>query len=95
MRHTLDMDPTNCPSCERRLGPIALITREDIVERIPSHLHLPAAPEPVGPGGSLAWDVGQEPMQDWVIGMDPQPQRPSSSRSLLHCPKIWPQVPFT
>ncbi|MCU0693907.1 MAG: hypothetical protein MUF54_21165, partial [Polyangiaceae bacterium] len=71
MKRTLDIDPARCPRCEGRLEPIASITRDDVVERIP--LNLPAAPEPIGPGGSLAWDLGDERMDDWVVGMDPEP----------------------
>ncbi|MCU0692610.1 MAG: hypothetical protein MUF54_14515 [Polyangiaceae bacterium] len=36
-------------------------------------LNLPAVPESIGPGGSLAWDLGDERMDDWVVGMDPEP----------------------
>ncbi|MCU0693449.1 MAG: hypothetical protein MUF54_18820 [Polyangiaceae bacterium] len=25
------------------------------------------------PGGALAWDLGDERMDDWVVGMDPAP----------------------
>jgi hypothetical protein len=73
MRRTLDVDPAHCPRCEGRLEPIAIITRDEVVERILSHLNLPVAPEPIGPGGSLAWDLGDERMEDWVVGMDPEP----------------------
>jgi hypothetical protein len=48
-----------------------MITRDDVVERILSHPNLPAAP--IGPGGSLAWDLDDERMDDWVVGMDPEP----------------------
>ncbi|MCU0691068.1 MAG: hypothetical protein MUF54_06680 [Polyangiaceae bacterium] len=27
----------------------------------------------MGPGGSLAWDLGNERMDDWVVGMGPEP----------------------
>ncbi|MCU0693450.1 MAG: hypothetical protein MUF54_18825 [Polyangiaceae bacterium] len=27
----------------------------------------------MGPGGSLGWDWGDERMDDWVVGMDPEP----------------------
>jgi hypothetical protein len=73
MRRTLHIDPALCPGCEGRLEPIAIITRDDVVERILSHLNLAAAPEPMGPGGSLAWDLGNERMDDRVVGMDPEP----------------------
>jgi hypothetical protein len=49
------------------------ITRDDIVQRILSHLNLPAAPTPMGPGGSPGWDLGDESTDDWVLGMDPVP----------------------
>jgi hypothetical protein len=73
MRRTLDIDPAHCPQCEGRLEPIAIITRDDIVHPILSHLNLPTAPAPIGPGGSLAWDLGDQSMGDWVVGMDPEP----------------------
>jgi hypothetical protein len=71
MKRTLDIDPAHCPRCEGRLEPIAIITLDDIVQRIP--LNLPASPEPMDPGGSMAWDLGDERMGDWVLGMDPEP----------------------
>jgi hypothetical protein len=43
-------------------------------EAIEAHFPQPSQPEePMGRAGSLAWDVGGEPMQDCVMGMDPEP----------------------
>jgi hypothetical protein len=61
------------PPCEVHLQPIALITLDNIVERILSHRDLRTAPEAIGLGGSLGWDVDEEPMRNWVSGMDPKP----------------------
>ncbi|MCU0690142.1 MAG: hypothetical protein MUF54_01945 [Polyangiaceae bacterium] len=52
---------------------MAIITRDDIVQRILSHINSPAAPQAIGPGGSLAWNVEHKPMDDWVLGIDSEP----------------------
>ena len=73
MKRTLDIDPARCARCHGRFEPIAIITRDEIISRILSHLRLPSAPAPLGPAGSLAYDVTGEPMGDWVVGVDPSP----------------------
>jgi hypothetical protein len=65
MLRAFDIDPAHCARCEGSLAPIAINTRDDIVQRILSHA--------IGPGGSPAWDLGDEHMDDWVLGMDPEP----------------------
>lgn len=72
MRRTLDIDPAQC-TCGGKLKPIAIITREEVVQRILSHLSLPSVPAPVGPGRSMAFDVTGEPVGEWVVGLDPDP----------------------
>jgi hypothetical protein len=69
----LDVDPAICPRCDGRLEPLAIITNEETVRRILSSMRLPVDPAPVGPGGSMAYDVRGEPMDDWVVGLDPEP----------------------
>jgi len=54
------------------LEPIAIITRDQIVSRILSHLRLAATPQPLGPAGSLAYDGTGEPMGHWGVGVDPE-----------------------
>jgi hypothetical protein len=63
MKRTLDIDPAHCPQCEGRLEPIAIITRDDIVQRILSHLNLPASPSVQvarwrGTWATSAWTTG-------------------------------------
>jgi hypothetical protein len=50
------------------LEPLAIITRDEVISRILSHLRLPSVPAPLGPAGSLAYEVTGEPMDDWVLG---------------------------
>jgi hypothetical protein len=45
LKRTLDIDPAHCSRCAGR-QPIAIITRDDGVDRIWSHLNLPTSPEP-------------------------------------------------
>jgi hypothetical protein len=80
IRRTFDIDPAECDRCRARLEPVAIITRDDVIERILAHLSLPVSAAPIGPGGSMAWDVTGEPIPDWAIGMDPEPP-PADERS--------------
>lgn len=73
MRRTLDVNPARCTRCQGRLEPVAIVTREDVVRRILSHLSLPLQPAPIGPGGSIAYDVSGEPLGDWIVGVNPEP----------------------
>jgi hypothetical protein len=73
MKRTLDVDPARCSRCQGRLEPIAIITRAEVISRILSHLRLPSVPAPIGPAGSLAYEVAGESVGDWAVGMDPEP----------------------
>ena len=55
------------------MRPIAVVTKRDIVERILAHLDLPVCPETLSDGHSIGFDVTGEPMPDWVVGADPEP----------------------
>ena len=57
MRRTLEVDPALCPRCDSRLEPLAIISSDETVRRILSSVRLPVEPAPVGPGGSMAYDV--------------------------------------
>ena len=74
IRHCFDADVLTCPNpdCNGRLEPIAIITRQQTVDRILSHLSLPLRPEPLGPADTVAYDITGEPMLDWVQGVDPE-----------------------
>jgi len=69
----MGIDPAECDRCGASLEPVAIITRDDVVQRILAHLSLPVSAAAIGPGRSMAWDVSGEPMPDWAIGMDPDP----------------------
>jgi hypothetical protein len=73
LRHCFDIDILDCPNCHSRLAPVATITRQETIDRILSHLSLPLRPEPLGPADTVAYDVTGEPMLDWVVGVDPEP----------------------
>ena len=46
----------------------------EVAGKILDHVRLPNDPEPVGDGVTLAYDVTGEPIGDWVVGTDPEPQ---------------------
>jgi hypothetical protein len=54
------------------MEPIAVITKQDVIERILAHLSIP--PQPIAPGsGAIGCDVTGEPIPEWVVGVDPDP----------------------
>jgi len=52
---------------------IALISQPEVANKILDHVRLPNDPEPIGDGVTLAYDVTGEPIDDWVVGTDPEP----------------------
>ena len=73
LRHCFDVDVLDCPRCHSRLAPVAVIRRQDVIDRILSHLALPLRPAQLGDADAVAYDVTGEPMPDWVAGLDPAP----------------------
>ena len=63
------------PDCQGRLEPIAIITRQETIDRILSHLSLPLRAERLGPADTVAYDITGEPMLDGVVGVDPMEAR--------------------
>jgi hypothetical protein len=45
MKRTFGFDPLECLRCHAKMRPVALITKQHVVERILSHLRLPLRPE--------------------------------------------------
>jgi len=74
LARTFGVDALQCPRCHKgRLRPIAVITKDAIVSRILSHLHLPVSPELLADECTVVYDVTDEPMPGWVVGADPDP----------------------
>ena len=54
--------------------PIAVITRQEIADRILSHLDVPLRPQPLADGHAVGFDVTGEPMVDGLVGTHPDPE---------------------
>jgi hypothetical protein len=68
------VDALQCPRCNSgRLRPIAVITDDEIVSRILSHLHLPVSPELLADECTVVVDLTDQPTAGWVLGADPDP----------------------
>jgi len=72
LRHCFDVDVLDCPACHARLQPLAIIRRQDVIDRILRHLALPLVPTTLGHPDTVAVDVTGEAMPCWVVGVDPQ-----------------------
>jgi hypothetical protein len=66
LKHTFDIDVLRCPKCDSTMSPIAAITRPDVIEKILTHLKLPVDPVVVSEGGTLAYDITGEPIDEWM-----------------------------
>jgi hypothetical protein len=70
--------PLVCPNCGADMRIIAFITDAAPVEQILTHIGEPSRPPPITPArGPLAWDDAPEPMPDWdLLGQaEPEPER--------------------
>ncbi len=73
LRHCFDVDILDCPRCHSRLIPVAVIRRQEVIDRILQHLALPLTPTQLGHADTVAFDVTGELMPSWVQGVDPEP----------------------
>ena len=64
-----------CPGCQGRMTPIAVITEREVIEKIPTHLRLPLVPEVLSDGHTVAYDITGEPMLDGDLGPSSTLQR--------------------
>jgi hypothetical protein len=67
--------PLTCPNCgaDRRI--IAFVTDAATVERILNHIGEPPRPPPITPArGPPAWDDAPQPLPDWDLLGQPEPE---------------------
>jgi hypothetical protein len=74
MKRTFGFDPLECIRCHAKMRPVALITNQHVAERILQHLSLPLRPEQLDEH-LVGYDITQEPIPGWVLGMDPDPEQ--------------------
>jgi hypothetical protein len=71
MLRSFNIDVLECPRCQGRMTPIAVITERDVIEKILMHLRLPLVPEVLSDGQTVAYDITGEPMLDGDLGPGP------------------------
>ncbi len=76
MRRTLGFDPLDYPRYHATTKPIAIITNQDVVAKILQHLHLPPTEPPSCDEPYVRYDVTDEPIPEWVVGVDPDERGP-------------------
>jgi hypothetical protein len=59
-----------------------VITKDQVISRILSHLHLPVSPELLADDCTLVYDVTEQPMPGWVVGADPDLLLPNKKRAV-------------
>jgi hypothetical protein len=69
MRRGLGIDVLDCPKCHQRMRPVAVIEREETIEKIMSHLKLPLRPEELA-DGTVVHDVTGEPVLSASVWWD-------------------------
>jgi hypothetical protein len=74
MRRTFGIEVLECTSCHATMRAIAVITQLNVIEMILSHVRLPLSPQPTVDGFSVQYEVTDEDIPDWVLGVDPEPE---------------------
>ncbi len=66
--------PLTCPNCGADMRIIAFVTDAAPVERILNHIGEPPRPPPIAPArGPPAWEETPEPVPDWDLLGQPEP----------------------
>jgi hypothetical protein len=66
LERTFAIDVLACPECGGRLRLIATITDSSVIDKILTHLGLPAQPPPPMPAKLSEWLPGIETPTDWI-----------------------------
>ena len=73
MRRTFGINVLCCPVCQATMVLLALITKQDVIAKILTHVKVPREPVHGDDTPALQHDVTGEPVPDWVVGVDPEP----------------------
>ncbi len=76
----MNVDVLECPRCQGRMKPIAVIQEREVIEKILTHLRMPLTPEPLR-DGTVTYDVTGEPILRDDIGGS-RPTTPGSAGRL-------------
>ncbi len=73
MRRTLGINVLCCPVCSATMVLLAVITKQEVISRILTHVRVPLTALTTDQEPALYYDVTGEPAASWVIGVDPDP----------------------
>ena len=74
MKRTLGINPLLCPVCQATMTLLAVITKQDVILRILSHLNVPRYALTADEPSVAYYDMTAEPVPSWVLGVDPDPE---------------------
>jgi hypothetical protein len=74
MQRTLGINPLNCPVCKATMTLLAVITKQDVILKILSHLNVPRYALMADEPSVAYYDMTDEPVPSWVLGLDPDPE---------------------
>jgi hypothetical protein len=75
MRKTLGINPLACPVCSATMVLLAVITKQEVIRRILTHVKVPREPAANDDAPALYYDVTGEPAPSWALGVDPDPDQ--------------------
>ena len=78
LRRTFGINVLSCPVCQATMVLLAVITKQAVIEKILSHVHV--SREPLPTEDALYYDVTGEPVPPWVLGVDPEPDIEADQR---------------
>jgi len=75
MRRTFGIYVLCCPVCSATMALLAVITRQDVIAKILTHVKVPREPVANDDAPALYYDVTGEPVPAWALGVDPDPDQ--------------------
>jgi hypothetical protein len=73
LRRTFGINILCCPVCQSTMVLLALITKQDVIAKILTHVKVPREPVQNHDAPALYYDVTGQPVPSWAVGVDPDP----------------------
>jgi len=74
LKRSFDFDVLKCTKCQGRMQIISVITGQDAIDRILSHLSLPQQIEALGSNATLGCDITDEQIPEWEWSQEVIPE---------------------
>ena len=86
MKRTFGINVLCCPVCQSTMVLLALITKQEVIAKILTHVKAPREPVANDKLPARYYDVTSEPVPPWAVGVDPDERGPPQDYDVVDPP---------